>query len=117
MRDLLRRRFDFIGDVRNDLHRFAEVISAPLFGDDLFVKTTGRPVVVARKFGVGEALVVAEVEIGFRAVVSDEDFAVLERRHRPRIDVQVRIELHQIDFEATAFEQASDGSRRQTLTQ
>ena len=28
---------DFIGDVRNDLHRRAEVIAAPLLGDDALV--------------------------------------------------------------------------------
>ena len=41
----------------------------------------------------GEALVVAEIEIGFRAVVGDEDLAVLVRAHRARIDVQIGIEF------------------------
>jgi hypothetical protein len=35
----------------------------------------------------------AEIEVGFRAVVGDEDLAVLKRRHRARIDVDVRVEL------------------------
>ena len=39
--------------------------------------------------GAGEALVVAEVEVGLGAVVGDEDLAVLERAHRARIDVDV----------------------------
>src|SRR5207302_871324 len=30
--------------------------------------------------------------------LGDENFAVLERRHRTRIDVQIRIKLLQIDF-------------------
>ena len=29
---------DFVGDVRNDLHGFAEVIAAPFLGDDLLVE-------------------------------------------------------------------------------
>ena len=53
--------------------------------------------------GVGEALVVAEVEVGFGAVVGDEDLAVLEGRHGPGIDVEVGVELHQIDREAARF--------------
>ena len=33
------------------------------------------------------------VEIGLRSVVGDVDLAVLERRHRARVDVDVRVEL------------------------
>jgi len=36
---------------------------------------------------------VAEIEVGLAAVVGDEHLAVLERVHRSRIDVEVRIEL------------------------
>ena len=42
---------------------------------------------------VREAFVVAEIEIGFGAIVSYKNFAVLKRRHRSRIDVDVRIEF------------------------
>src|ERR1019366_1505344 len=117
LRDFFGRRLDFVGDVRNHLHGLAQIIAAALLGDDLLVNLAGSPVVIARKLGVGETFVVAEVKIGFGAVVGDKNFAVLKRRHRPRIDVQVGIELHQVDFEAAAFEQASDGSRRQSLAQ
>jgi hypothetical protein len=41
----------------------------------------------------GEALVVAEIEIGLRAVVGHEDLAVLIRAHRARIDVEIGVEL------------------------
>ena len=40
--------FDFVGDVRDDLHGFAEIIAAAFFGDDGFVEAAGGPVVVAR---------------------------------------------------------------------
>ena len=101
--------------MRNHLHRLAEIIPAALLGDDLLVNSAGGPVVVAGKFGVGEALVVAEVEIGFGAVVGDEDLAMLKGRHGPGIDVQVRVKLHQVDLEPAAFEQASEGGRCQSL--
>ena len=41
----------------------------------------------------GEALVVAEVEVGLGAVVGDEHLAVLIGAHGPRIDVEIGIEL------------------------
>ena len=55
---------------------------------------------------VDEALVVPEVEVGLAAVVGDEHLAVLERVHRARIDVDVRVELLHRDPQATGLEQA-----------
>ena len=66
---------------------------------------------------VDEALVVAEVEVGLGAVVGDEHFAVLERRHRARIDVDVRIELDDGDFEAARFEDRGEGGGGDALAQ
>ena len=57
-----------------------------------------------------EALVVAEVEIGFRAVFGHEHFAVLERAHRAGVDVDVGIELEHGDFEAARFEDRGERS-------
>jgi hypothetical protein len=59
---------------------------------------------------VGEALVVAEVEVGLGAVVGDEHLAVLERRHRPGIDVDVRVKLEIGDADAAGGEDR--GERR-----
>ena len=111
------RGFDFVGDVRNHLHRLAQVIAAALFGDDRFVDAAGGPVVVARQMRGGEAFVVAEVEIGFRAIVGDEHFAVLIGRHGARIDVQVGIALLEGNSETAAFEQAADGRRCHALAE
>ncbi len=117
LRAFLRRRLDLVGHVRNHLHGLPEVVATALLGDDLLVKTPGRPVVVAGKFGVREALVVPEVEIGLRPIVGDEHLPMLKRRHGSRIDVQIRIELHQVDLEPAAFKQASNRCRRQSLAQ
>jgi hypothetical protein len=40
--------------------------------------------------------------------VFDEDLAVLERRHRAGVDVDVRVELDAGDAQATRFEQTAD---------
>ena len=50
----------------------------------------------------------AEVEVGLGAVLGDEDLAVLERAHRPRVDVDVGVELLQLDPVAAGDEQAAD---------
>ena len=37
VRNFANARLDFVGDVRNHLHGFAEVIAAALFQDDAFI--------------------------------------------------------------------------------
>src|SRR5947209_6973750 len=59
----------------------------------------------------------AEVEVSLGAVIGDEDFAMLERRHRPGIDVDVGIELQQGDFESPGLEKRADGRSSDSLTQ
>ena len=99
---------DLVGDVRDDLHGAAEVVAAALAADDRVVDPAGGDVRRARRVGVRVALVVAEVEVGLRAVLGDEHLAVLVGRHRARIDVDVRVELLQADGQAAGHEQAPD---------
>ena len=86
--DVLRDRadavLDLVGDVRDDLHGAAEVVAAPLLLDHRQVDLAGGPVVVAGRHLVGEALVVAQIEVGLGAVVGHVDLAVLVRAHRAR---------------------------------
>ncbi len=96
---------DFIRDVRNDLHRLAEIIAAAFLADHRLRRIW--PVVkllALRIFVADEALIVAEVEVGFRSVFRHEHFAVLKRAHRAGVDVDVGIELEKSDFEAARFE-------------
>src|SRR3712207_7641319 len=48
------------------------------------------------------------------AILGDEDLAVLERAHRPRIHVDVGIELLQLDPVAARDEEAPDRDRKST---
>jgi len=109
--------FDFVGDVGDDLDGFAEVIAAAFAGDDALVDAAGGEVVGLGEGSVGEAFVVAEVEVGFRAIVGDEDLTVLERAHGAGIDIEVGIEFLHADAEAAAFEQAADGGGGDSLAQ
>ena len=108
---------DLVGDVRDDLHGLAEVVAATLGGEHGLVDRAGRGVGRPRQVLVDEALVVPEVEVGLPAVVGDEDLAVLERVHRPRVDVDVRVELLQRHTQATELEQPPERRRRQTFAE
>ena len=108
---------DLVGDVRDDLHGVAEVLTAPLLGDHRRVDLAGRDVREPAQVGVEEALVVPDVEVGLGAVVGDEDLAVLERVHRARVDVEVRVELLHRDPQAAGLEQAAEARGRQALAE
>ena len=98
---------DRVGDVRDHLHRGAEIVAAAFAGDDGRVDATGRDVVALPRVDAGEALVVPEIEIGLRAVIGHENLAMLVRTHRPRIDVEVRVELAQPNPIAAALKQGA----------
>jgi hypothetical protein len=66
---------------------------------------------------VEEALVVPDVQVGLRAVVGDVDLAVLERVHRPGIDVEVGVELLHGDAQARDPAGGAEAGRRQALAE
>ncbi len=115
--DGLDRILDLVGDVRDDLHGAPQVIAAALLLDDREIDLAGRPVVVTRGQLVGEPLVVAQVQVGLRAVVGHIHFAVLIRAHRARVDVDVRVEFQEGDRVAMPLQERADGGRRQALAE
>ena len=98
---------DLVRDVRDHLHGRAQVLAAALLADHRVPDGAGRVVRGRAQVLVDEALVVADVEIGLGAVLGDEDLAVLERAHRPRVDVDVRVELQHADLEAARLQHAA----------
>ena len=67
------------------------------------------------KDAVGEAFVVAKIEISLRAVVEHVNFSVLERVHRPGINIEIRIKFLQNDPQTTGFEQRAKRGRSQAF--
>ena len=110
-------RFDLIRDVRNNLNCSTEVFAAAFFFNHGQINLTGCVVGITIQNARGEAFVMAEVEVGFGAVIQHINFAVLKGTHGARIDVEVRIELLHADFQSAAFEQHTDGRRSQSLAQ
>ena len=108
---------DLVGDVRNDLYCRTEVIAAALLGDDTLVNPARRVVAVTPGRRVDEALVVAEIQVGFGAVVGDEYLAMLERAHRAWIHVDVGIQLYHADRESARFEDRAETRRSNTFAQ
>ena len=72
------------------------------------VDAAGGDVVALVAGPAGEALVMAEIEIGLGAVVGDEDLTVLIRAHRARIDIEIGVELAQPDLESARLKQRAE---------
>ena len=114
---LLDAGLDFVGDVRDHLHRGAEIVAAALLADDVFVHLAGGEIVALAERGAHEALVVAEVEVGFGTVLGDEYLAVLERAHGARIDIDIGVELEERNLEPTGFEDGGQGGGGDALAE
>ena len=99
------------------LHGRAEIIPAALLGDHVGIDPPRGDVVGLARGNPGEALVMTEIEIGLRAVVGHIDLAMLVRRHRPRIDIEVGIELAQPHREATRLKQRAECCSRKAFTE
>ena len=97
------RGFYFVRDVRHHLHGSPEVAACAFARDYGGVYAAGGVVGRLCARDARKALVVPEVEVRLRAVVRHEDLSVLVRAHRPRIDVEVWIQLLHEDAVATAL--------------
>src|SRR5690554_196135 len=96
--------FDFVGDVRDDLHSAAQIITTTLFANNFFVHPAGGEVIALAHGGTNKAFVVAQVEVGFRAVFGDKNLTVLERAHGAGVHVDVRVQLENSDLQAACLE-------------
>ena len=103
--------------MRNHLHGGAEVFAPALLVDHRLIDPPGGDVVLPGERPVDESLVVSQVQVGLGPVIGDEHLAVLERRHRSGIDVDVRIELLHRHTQSALDEQSSKRSGGDALSQ
>ncbi len=108
--ELLDGALYLVGDVGHDLHRLAQVVAVALLVDDALVDASGGDVVGAGGLDVGEAFVMAQVEVGLVAVDGHIALPVLVGVERPRVDVDVWVKLLYRYAVTTRFQQA--GQRR-----
>src|SRR6476660_3283209 len=101
--------------MRDHLNRCAEIIAPALAREDVLIDASRRDVVVARGRAPREAFIMPEIEVGLRAIVGNEDLAVLVRRHRSGVDVEIGIELAQTHLVATRLQERTKRRGSETL--
>ena len=84
---------DLVGDVRDDLDRAAQIITAPLLTDHLGIHLAGGHIADPVQADVNEAFIVTQVQVSFSAVIQHVHFAVLVGAHGAWIHVDVGIQF------------------------
>src|SRR4051812_22464610 len=97
--------------MRNDLDRAAEIIAAPFLLDDALVNLARGEIIAPAHLPADKSLIMAEIEVGFRAVFSNENFTMLKWAHGAGIHIDVGIQLKQGDFDTASFENSRKRGR------
>ena len=115
--DTVNTVLDLVGDVRNYLYCTAQIVAPALLVQNGPVNLTGGDIVVDGKAFVNKALIVTQIQVRLCAVIGNEHFAVLIRTHRAGVNIDIRIKLLNGDLIASGFQQATQRSRSDSLTQ
>ena len=93
-----------VGDVRDHLDRLAQIFAPPLLADHAVVDLPGREVVGLAHLRGNEALVMPQIQIGFRTVFRHKNLAMLKRAHGAGIDVDIGIQLQHRHLQTARFQ-------------
>ena len=103
--------------MRNDLYGTSQIIAAALFIDNGQIDLACRHIGALRQIDINKTLIMAQIKVSLRAVVGNENLAVLIRAHRARVHIDIRIKFLDRDPIAAAFQQTSQRSRRDPFPQ
>src|SRR3989344_4802979 len=96
--------------MRNRFNTFTAVAEGALARDDGLIHHPARHVVLVGQIATEKTLIIAHILISLKAAPKHKHLSMLGRIHRPRINVQIRINLHQIHRIPLLLEQEPDGA-------
>ena len=108
---------DFIGDVGNHLHREAQIFAPALPVEHIPVYLAGGEIGVLIQILVNKALIVAQIQVGFRAVLGHIHLAMLIGAHGAGVHIDVGIQLLRGHFQPPGLEQPAQRSGGDALAQ
>ena len=109
--------FDLVGDVGDDLDRCAQIVAPALAVQHGPVYLAGGDGAVAGQVLIHEALIVAQVQVRLRAVVSDEHLAVLIGAHGAGVHIDIGVEFLVPHPDAPLLQKPPQGRRADALAQ
>jgi hypothetical protein len=108
---------DLVGDVRNNLNGSSAKVAAAFLLQNTPVYLTGGYVGILGKAFINETLVVAQIQISLCSIISDENFAVLNRIHGTRVNIDVRIKFLHGYFVSAGLKQTAQGRSGDTFSE
>ena len=89
--------------MRNHLYGTATIVAASFFRENGPVYFSGCDVTLFGETLVDKTFIVSQIKVGFRTVIGDENLAVLNRVHRTRVSVDVRVKFLHRHFVSSGF--------------
>ena len=108
---------DLVGHVRDHLNRLAQIVTPPLLLNDRLVHLTRAETVQLGELSTRKAFIMTKIEIGLRTILKNIDLAVLERAHRARVDVQIRVKLLNTDGQPARLQKRAKRGRGEPFAQ
>ena len=96
--------FYLIGNMRDHLHRGAQIIAAPFLIDHILVNAPGGVIIALAHAGAHKALIMAEVQVRLRAVMGHIHLAMLKRAHGAGVDIDIRVQFQKGDLQAARLQ-------------
>ena len=93
--------------MRNHLYGTATIVAASFFRENGPVYFSGCDVTLFGETLVDKTFIVSQIKVGFRTVIGNEYFAVLNWVHGARINVDIRIKFLHRDTVTSHFQKSS----------
>src|SRR5690606_905314 len=106
---------DLVGDVGDYLNCAAQKIAPALLIDDPAVNLPGSHIRDSAQVLIDKAFIMPQIEVRFRPIGGNKHLTMLIGTHRPRIDIQIRVQLLHCNFQTTCLQDAPNRSRRNAL--
>src|SRR5215207_1606314 len=94
-----------------------QVVTASLLVEHIIIDLSAGNIAETAEIFIYKALVMAEVQIGLRTILCNEDFPMLVGGHGAGVNIQIGVELHGSNTDTTRLENSPNGRNGDTLTQ
>ena len=115
--DVVDKALDFICNVGDGLHSGSKVLATALLGDDIGIDLACGQVGVLIQVFINKPLIVSQVKVGFCAVLSHIDFAVLIGTHGSGVNIDVWVQFLRGHLQPSRFQQTPQRCCCDTFTQ
>ena len=96
-----------VSNMGNNLHRAAQIVTTTLLIDYTLVNLARGSIGVFGQVNIDKALIMTQIQVGFSAIISNKNLAMLIRAHRARVDIDIRVKFLDSYLVATTFQKTA----------